>query len=309
MNPEPAEAIPQDAEAEQVTPADSMPAQQPEEPVPTPRETMMNHIIEKREQYGDELPDDPEPVSEPQSLTVKIDGIEQQIPIDQAKATIQKNMAADKRLNDAVLKQQQLQQWEQRLQQQEQQLQHPVNSPDPSTHGEDTKEKLQAAVDALYDGDTDDAVKALSEVIGRNTATLTPDQISQQATEQVLKNLQQQKFNEEVAEGNRTFKTEFSDIANDPILHNMADQKTIELMTIHQDWSPTQIIKEAGRQTREWVKNLTGQSSPTRAERKQQLQDMPRSTGSVAYQPPAPSEGPKTPQQVISAMRNARGQA
>lgn len=294
MNPEPTEAIQPDATGEQADTSEQAPI--------TPRQEMMNHIIEQREQGQEETPGvSSQPEAE--TIKVKVDGIEQEIPIDQARATLQKNMAADKRLNDAVLKQRELQQWEQRLQQQEQQLQPPVTPPN-------TTEKLQVAVDALYDGDTEDAVKALSEVIGRNGATLNPEQISQQASEQVMQTLAKRQFDSDVAEANTQFHQEFADIASDPTLLNIADQKTIELMSLHADWTPSQITTEAGRQTREWVQGLTGQRSPTtRAERKQNLQSMPRSSGSVAYQPPAKNDGPKSPQEVIAAMRQSRGQA
>lgn len=302
MNPEPTEAILQDATGEQ---ADTQAKSQPNTSEPTlitPRQEMMNHIINQREQGQEETP---QANSEPEAETikVKVDGIEQEIPIDQAKATLQKNMAADKRLNDAVLKQRELQQWEQRLQQQEQQLQLPVTPPD-------TTKKLQVAVDALYDGDTEDAVKALSEVIGRNTATLNPEQISQQASEHVMQTLAKRQFDSDVAKANTQFHQEFADIASDPTLLNMADQKTIELMSLHADWTPSQITTEAGRQTREWVQGLTSQRSPTtRVERKQNLQSMPSTSGSVAYQPPAKNDGPKSAKEVIAAMRQSRGQA
>lgn len=294
MNPEPTEAIQPDATGEQADTSEQTPI--------TPRQEMMNHIIEQREQGQEETP---QASSQPEAETikVKVDGIEQEIPIDQARATLQKNMAADKRLNDAVLKQRELQQWEQRLQQQEQKLQQPVENPD-------TKEKLQVAVDALYDGDTEDAVKALSEVIGRNGATLNQEQISQQASERVMQTLAKRQFDNDVADANTEFQQKFPDIASDPYLLNMADLRTIELMSLHSDWSPSQITTEAGKQTREWVQGLTGQRSPTtRAERKQNLQSMPRSSGSVAYQPTAKNDGPKSPQEVIAAMRQSRGQA
>lgn len=297
MNQGEADAIPTDAAAEPET---------VEQPASNPRDEMMNHIIDQREQMQQEESNDSESSTEPEVLTVKVDGIEQQIPIDQARATIQKNMAADKRLNDAALMQQQLQQWEQRLAEKEQQLQ---QAPPPSMEG-DTQVKLQAAVDALYDGDTDDAVKALSEVIGgRTTATLNPDEISQKATEQVMQTLAKREFDAERDRGVDLFKSEYADIASDPHLWNMTDQKTVELMTQHPEWSPTQIINEAGRQTRQWVQQLSGQpTTPNRAERKSQLQSLPRSTGSVAYQPPAQNTGPSTPQQVIADMKQARGQ-
>lgn len=280
------------------------------EPVVNLREEAINRIVEMREQGLDDESNEselPDHQGASNTLTVKIDGIEKTIPIEQAKAVIQKNLAADKRLNEAVLKQQELNQWEQQLQTREKKL--PVPD-EPEITPDNVKDNIQTAVDKLYDGDTDEAVDALMKVVGRNTTTLDTDTISAQATESVMQNLRQREFNTEVEQGKQQFVSEYKNIANDPELYNMADRKTIDLMNTYPSWTPTQIIMEAGRQTQAWVNGINGGvTQPSREARKSQLQSLPRSQGSVAYQAPEPIKGSNAPKDVISDMKQARGQA
>lgn len=334
--------IPSDASSEQEpTPAITEPGQSEQPPGETgaaqekteerplsPREEAMNRIIEMQEQATEEEeqateeevqaleaqepPAKPEPQSaEPGTLTVKVDGIETEIPIEQAKSVIQKNLAADKRLNDAALKQKQLNDWEQQLVQREQALQSPPVAPVETPPG-DTKELIQTAVDKLYDGNTDEAVDALGKLIeGRgNTTPVNPEQIVQQAVSEMTQQARKQEYQKELTQGQQKFATEFNDIASDPILFNVADDLTLQLIPQHPDWTPTQVIMEAGRQTREWANKLRGNSNGTsrRAERKAQLQSLPRSNGSMAYQPPKPDNEPQTPTDIINQMKEQRGQ-
>ncbi len=296
-------------------------AQEPQgEPPLSPREEAMNRIVGMREQgLGEEVqaseqPDSDDDSDDPseslQTLKVKVDGIEKEIPIEQATAVVQKNFAADKRLNDAALKQQQLTQWEQQLKTREEKL---LATPAPqAAPPEDVKEKVQIAVDKLYDGDTDEAVEALTSLVsGRgNAATLNPETISAQVIKKVDDEFRQRDFRNEVETGNKQFASQYPHIINDPELLEMADGKTIELMKQHPELTPTQVIMEAGRQVDGFVNRLRGSNGTqqSRLQRKAQLQSLPRSQGSVAYQQPEPAKGPNTPTEVIANMRQARGQ-
>ncbi len=298
-----------DTDGQDTTPAD------PEQQRPlSPREEAMNNIVAMREQEAkNQEEQQPEaPATEPDSntLTLKVDGDEKEITLEQAKAELQKNQAADKRLTEASRKQQQLAQWEQNLLQREQSLQ---QKPTDTTASTDLKETIQTAVDSLYDGETDEAVEALAKVLQPQAPSIDPQQISQQATQQVMAQLKEDQFETERQQGNQQFNEKYQDITSDPQLYKMANDKTIDLMQAHPDWSPTQIIDEAGRQTREWVHSLKGSGSnnsyQARMQRKSNLTSLPRSQGSVAYQQPKAKNGPTTPKQVIADMRQARGQA
>ncbi|MCF1431343.1 MAG: hypothetical protein LPD71_00105 [Shewanella sp.] len=290
-----------------------------QEPQKTQRQEMMDYIIEKREEMeGEETQafTDSEESTPDETLTVKVDGIEKQIPIDQARAIIQKNMAADKRLHEAAIKKQELENRERQLNEKEQyQRQNPPFKVDPVDPN--VKDKLQSAIDAVYDGETDDAVEALAEVFsGRNQATPDVSAISNTVTDNVIKALQQKSFEDEVAKGNQQFQKDFPDIAGDHYLYQVANERTHEMMIEHPDWSPTRIINEAGRITRDWVKQVSGNPSgngstatTSRREQKKQLQSLPRSAGSVAHQPQQKDDLPMTPKQIIDNMKLARHQA
>ncbi len=327
--PEEPEAIQPDVSGEQEN-TDSSTTSQPEEqpreqeqPTLSPREQAMSRIVERREQEQSEeaqvIPveatDADQTQANPQTLRVKVDGVEQDVPMERVKAVLQKNMAADQRLEDASFKQQNLVQWEQQLLAREQALKNtaPQGEPAGEPPQEKLKEQIQTAVDKLYDGDTDDAVEALTGVFQerRPTPTLDPNQISEQATQNVMQALRQQDWDREVQTSKAQFESEYGELATNPELHDMADKKTITLMQQHPNWTPTQVIMEAGRQTQEWVNSIRGEKGThqTRLQRKTNLQGLPKSQGSVAYQPPEPKQGPTKPADVIREMRHARGQA
>ena len=317
-NPEELEATPQGATGE----ADSEHEQATVSTPPlSPREEAIQRIVEQNaqelehESESHEL-SEPSDLSEgsPEALDIKVDGIEQSIPIDEAKAIIQKNMAADKRLQEAALKQRQLSEWEQQLQEREQSVQQSQQLPDQGAITDELKDKAQEVVNRLYDGDTDDAVSALTEILasGRTTATPDPEQLSSKAAEKALQAMQQREFDAEVETSRQQFKQDFADIADDPYLYDMADKHTITIMQQHPNWKPTQVINEAGRLTREWVNTIRGNGAgqpASRSQRKEQLVGMPRSQGSQSYQPPPKDNYPKSPEEVIAEMRAARGQA
>lgn len=283
----------------------------------SPREETIQRIVEQNAQELEsesESHESPELSEAPGSLAVKVDGIEQSIPIDEARAIIQKNMAADKRLQEAALKQRQLSEWEQQLQERAQSVQQSQQLPNQGAITDELKDKAQEVVDRLYDGDTDDAVEALTDILasGRSTATPDAEQLSSKAAEKALQTMQQREFDAEVETSRQQFKQDFADIADDPYLYDMADKHTITLMQQHPDWKPTQVINEAGRLTREWVTTIrsNGAGQPTsRSQRKEQLVGMPRSQSSQSYQPPPKDNYPKSPEEVIAEMRAARGQA
>ena len=304
------------------SPSDIVENPKPEEVI-SPRQEAMNRLVELRkeeqsaeikESSGQATDDSPGSEKPLQTMTVKVDGIEQEMPIDEARAVIQKNLAADKRLNDAVLRQQQLQQWEQKLVQREQQFQAKPTVQSADTGG-DLKEQVQTAVDKLYDGDTDEAVEALTGIIeGRNQATpINTDAIVAQAKEEVLQIQRKDEFEKEVMTARSQFNEQFKELAEVPELMDQADQRTITLMNEHPDWTPTQIIMEAGRKTQEFVNNIRGDGADngqtTRSERKANIKPMPRSNGSINYQTEAPKPEKISSKQVISQMREARGQA
>ena len=331
--PEESEAIQPDVSGEQENPHSSTPPQlgeqqtgeQQPQPSLSPREEAMSRIVESREQeQSDEAQAFPAEAidaegkssqTQPKTLRVKVDGVQKDIPIDKVKAVLQKNMAADQRLEEAAFRQQNLAKWEQQLLSREQALKSttPQGKPEGEPPEDKIKEKIQTAVDKLYDGDTDDAVEALTGLFQERsqTPTLDPHRISEQATQNVMQTLRKNEREREVKTSKLQFENEYAELVSNPELYDIADKKTITLMQQHPDWTPTQVIMEAGRQTQQWVNTIKGDSGShtTRLQRKTNLQGLPKTQGSVAYQPPEPKQGPTKPVDVIREMRHARGQA
>ena len=296
-------------------PAVSQEDGQEDQPRTSPRDEAMQRMVEARQaQEAEEIagtgeqPDTDDQTSEPvyrnndgQYVTrVKVNGQEFETTLDDLKAKAQMNWAADQRL-------QQAKELQYRLQQQQAELETRANQQQESTNSDesdDLTESSREIVDLLYDGESDEAAARLASIMrGRNTSDS-----AEQAAQKALQILNQQAFDREVVEGNREFASEFSDLAEDPDLYRMANQRTIDLMQQHPDWTPKQVIKTAGEQTRTWLQQKTGRVSDTREGRKQQLSSLPRSGAGTPYQHPE-EPPPQTASDVIQEMRRQRGQA
>ena len=294
--------------------------QEPQQRQISPREQAMNAVIEKQQaereeeaNYLEQAKPRPQhldnPVYQNESgeylMRLKVDGQETEIPVSQVQATYQKNQAADERLRQAAEWKAQLDAKERELNERYNQL--PANqAPEAKADDPDLLEQAHTIIDQLYDGDPEDAAKALAEAMGQNRSTITPEQIQQET----YKALEQKAYQENLQDGFKQFEQEYSDIMADDLLRGLADQKTMELKQLHPDWSPAEILMESGRAIREW---RNGGQSPqpadtSREARKQQLPTMPQRQASSAYIPPGKQQPSNTPADVIGRMKQARGQ-
>ncbi len=324
----------------------------------SPREEAMQALVSKQREHDGITDTDmpgspvssPEQVAEPAAgqgsfgqqvyqnsngdyvMRLKVDGVEQEMSLDNVQATMQKHQAADARLRQAAEMRHQLDaerhQWQQQQQQQNQnQPPQPAstNQQPPSQQEQkegaatdDVMEQAEAIIDSLYDGNPEDAAKALAAAMAKpSTATVTPEQIRKEAISAV----QQQEYERQLKDGFNRFQTEYSDIMADPDLSEMADRKTLEIKQLHPNWSPEQILMESGRVVREKF-NLpaTDQAPETpqqpvnpsatnqRQARKQHLQAMPQRQN-TAYTPPQSPQPSNAPVDVIANMKRGRGQA
>lgn len=272
-------------------------------------------------------PTEPEPEPE-QMLKLKVNGVEQEMPISKAQALLQKNLAADQRLQQASERERVLQQRENELaalqeqlrqQQLEGQPQQPSEPEEDADTDDDLKQLISQHRQAIYDGEDDQADELMLQITkaqaGRQQPTrFDPEAIAQQTAEQVKAQLdaeaeqqRQREYEAERVSAVESFKTEFSDIADDPRLFHMTDQITVEIMQDNPDMRPSEVLAKAGETVRQWMndKGLTQSDTMTdRQQRKQSLPRMPKPSGG-AYEPPAEPK-PKTPQQIIADMRAAR---
>lgn len=250
-----------------------------------------------------------------QYVKLKVDGQERLVPFDDAVRNLQKAGAADRRLQEAAERQRQLEDRERNIAANEQRLQaklSELHKQPPANAGADPDEQdialAKKAWESMLDGDEEEAPAALARLIAAarsHSPTVDPEAIAQVA----LHKIQEREFDKGIEKGKAVFAEEYSDIMADPILFEVANQKTIALQDEHPDWSPEQIILEAGRLTREWRNGGKQQSSSSgteRLERKQNLKPMPKAT---AARTPKADEKPLTEEEMrLKAIRETTAQ-
>ena len=264
---------------------------------------------------------------EPLFRTV-VNGEERYIPLDRARAQLQKHESADQRLQTAAQIQQTLEQREQAIAAREEQFSssaQKVNQPEPEEVSGLTDEELAAKaadlVNGLFTGSEEDAaakmVDLLKEVKGAATATPTidPDEIAKQAAAAARQALSEDELQKDVKAGYKKFAEDYPDVVEDDMLFGMADSMTDAIAREHPEWKPSTVMLEAGKRVREWVESKTGKKTPEQSEapnvdrqdRKRKLRPMP--TARQGVEPQDPEVQPDTPQTYMEEIRAARGQA
>jgi hypothetical protein len=319
-------------------------AEQPAKPA-SPRDQMMAEIVakqkeqrkqdsgeqEQEEEEPEEKPED-EPQEEPEDdyLTLKVDGKEQrrrkQDVLDAGIKTLQKELAADKRLAEASQVQRDLeararqieerenalrqieQQQQLSRQQQESQLAQKLEDQGHDNPLEEAKKTLAE----LYSGDDDEAAKALARFVEvtvkanqEKPQQVNLDEIAEKAYRRIREEDQQQRFQSELSEGLEEYQKDFSDVAQDPKLHNYANYLTDVLMKEHPEWGPKRIIREAAQRTRDLIPQPSKDVLEQRREKKRSIDNV---EGAKARAPGKEPKKPKTPAEIVAEQQRLRGQ-
>jgi hypothetical protein len=227
-------AIQSDVQSDDVVAAPADPAAEKAAPQKTARELAMEqlearHQAEMAAQNGWELPADPDPepapapdqlsaqlndpepepapvpaptAAAPQKVKVKIDGEEAEVPVEDLVRQYQKNSTADKRLAEATRLLREAQEAEaarllreQQAQQQQLQLQQQQQEPQPNPVDVDTVGARKEFLKALFEGDEDNALAKLDEMLAGRQQVQAPapildvDQIAQSVTQHVQQKL------------------------------------------------------------------------------------------------------------------------
>ena len=167
--------------------------------------------------------------------------------------------------------------------------------------------------EAVLDGDMDKAGELLIQMqTTRNATVINKDEIATEAVQRARAEIERdqkesarQRFNAEVAEANLEFQERFPDVADDPELSSMANQKTIALQEAHPDWSPKVIIAEAAQSVRKWITERTAISSSEQKLAIKRSLDNTRGGSVRAVTRPAPA--PQTNSDYVSMVRKQRG--
>ncbi|MCK5517191.1 MAG: hypothetical protein KAI39_09980 [Desulfobulbaceae bacterium] len=291
------------------------------------RETVMDDIIKKQREQREQpeetetLTETEEPESTEQENTTEepgddlvkivVDGVEKEVPrskvLEHGIRTMQKESTADARLRLAATRRAELNDMERRLQLKQQQKQvKPESSVDTEAFGKEFN-------DALYDDDGKaggmiakvlEDQQQLRNMVDQSNKRVTVAEQRAASAEQIL---QKQVVKERQALSS-TFADKFESIDKDPALRNMANNRTVELMSLHPDWSDKEIIVQAGEDVQTWLDGVAGvpTSIDSQKEKKRNMTKQPRSVG--ARSPGKPEVKRKTRADVFREIKSGRGQ-
>jgi hypothetical protein len=245
-----------------------------------------------------------------------VDGKERLIPLNDARAQLQKHLAADIRLQTAAERQRQLDAREAAIRQTEATL--ATRSQPPAPAAVDDRALASGLVRSLVSEPEDKAVEKMAQVfksLRQAPAPVDANAIAKAAAAEVRREIAESENQKALQSGLSTFTKSYPDIAADSDLFNLADRKTETIASEYPEWSPEQVMLEAGKQVREWLTGLgapakvappAGQQTSNRQQRKQNLVPMPqpRSVRPVA----AADEPGQTPQEAMAEIRKSRGQ-
>lgn len=246
---------------------------------------------------------------------VKVNGVEQEVPLDKVTAKYQKDAAGDEKLRLAAEKErrlaeqaEQLKAYEARLMQQQapsQPSQRDVGSPSVS-------EKELA--EAIYAGDEElvaQKMRDFRETLKQELLSQIPkgETIDPRALAAQVEREMQQKL------AVRSFHDEFQDVATDPYLFQLADRFSAQLLAQEPDLSPEQNLRRAGEMVRNWlvergvkVSNTPPDPGSTKQDRKTAATARVASPTNARAQVGEDEPRPMRPSDVIAEMRRARGQ-
>ncbi|MGM0783895.1 MAG: hypothetical protein ACQEUM_07270 [Pseudomonadota bacterium] len=256
--------------------------------------------------------------------TMKVNGQEREVPADQVKAYLQKDLAGDVKLQQAADRERQLTQREQQLRNMEQQLRQQSSHP-PEQGDEEIRQQAKTVLSKVWDGDDDAAAEALADFIRSNSSRVDTDQIlseaerrAMSAVEQREAQRQQREWENSTREGLNWLRENHPRVLDDDNLREFVDVRTARMVEARQngdpefaDMTPRQIIEKAAGEANEWLQQQAqqraGGDTPgnAREARKRNLKPMPRGMSKQPSQK-APEEPDTSPAAVIARMRESR---
>lgn len=281
-------------------------------------------------------------------VKAKVNGQDRLIPLADAKRQLQIGVAAEVRMQSAAEREKAAEARERRIIAGEaalvarlkQQQAQPAVPAEADLTEEDLLEEAQDIFNTAFSGTEEDAAKKLAKTLVKIRRSATPAQpqqqidaneIARQAASMATGMLAQQNKKKDVNTAYQKFKTDYPEILSDANLFKMADDMTETIERENPNWEIAQVMDEAGKRTRNWVKGLSGQlsdtddksplnsvnqnspsatqSTQTRQDRKAGLVRMPTPAGAAIHsEPTQDSEGEQSPQDALRELRALRGQ-
>ena len=249
-----------------------------------------------------------------------VDGKVRLIPLETARAQLQKHLVADTRLEQATLRRRELDAREAQLRQREQAALTSRAQPQPAVDDKALEAESIELVRSLVNEPETVAAQKLAKTLAKVRATapvVDVNAISRQAALVAKQELAAENNARALSTGLSEFQKSYPDIVEGSELYWIADRKTTAIAEEHPDWTPGQVMMEAGKRTMEW---WTGKPAPAakgspvvqlsqdRQQRKENLRPMPTSRSARPAPASDPNEG-TSPQDALADIRKARGQA
>jgi hypothetical protein len=244
-----------------------------------------------------------------------VNGEERLIPLEDAHRTLQKQLSADIRLQQAAEQRKHLEAREAALRQNEEIFKRRQQPTAPAAPAFDDRKLATELVRSLVTDTEDKAAERMAETFKAIRQAATPqidqDALIQQATDRALKTIADERNRETFATSFEKFTADYPDIAGDSDLFKVADNKSEVIAAEHPDWKPHQIMDEAGRQTRAWLASMgaTAPAAPkvttSNQQRKQNLVPMPKSSA-MRPAPAAAADRAPTPAEIVAEIRKSR---
>jgi hypothetical protein len=243
----------------------------------------------------------------------KVDGAEQDVPIEQLARSYQKGASADKRLEEASkalkdieAKQRELTDKERAFIDSQQVLEQKKESGEIST--KDYRATARDLLSALTDEDEDDPEGRIAEILSglspRQTVIDT-DQIAEKALARIREREESIRVNaleKESLEANKKFEDEYQDVISDPIAYDAAKSLAARKWAERPDARPWEIASEVGNEIRVWKGTVQTPSQQTR----QKPVTTPKTVSSRASINTEPKT--ETRADILAEMKKSRGQ-
>lgn len=235
-----------------------------------------------------------------QTVKVKIDGEELELPISEVVKGYQKDQTASKRLEEAAARIREAEQREAQLAQ----LAAGKSEETPSLADEDLHLKAKRIIDSLMEGEADSAVESLAEILNAKSKAVDPPA---SVTDTVRQELERMELEREYEQARTVFLKDNADLNENPKLAAMVNDAYFR--QLESGKRPLEASKAAAQEVRDFVQELTGRSgtgnSTNRQERKQSYDTITPASGRTEG---ATQQADESQAAVIAEMKRARGQ-
>ena len=243
-----------------------------------------------------------------------VNGEERLIPLDAARTQLQKHLAADIRMQQNAERQKQLEAREAALRQNEETFKRRQHPSAPVAPAFDDRKLANELVRSLVSEPEDKAAERMAETFRQIRQASAPqidtNALVRQAADVAVKTIADRDNEKALKTGFDQFSQDYPDIVGDSDLFNLADKKTEVIAVEHPDWTQHQIMDEAGKQTRAWLKSIgapvkeTAKAPSSNQQRKQNLVPMPQAR--TARPATAAPEREQTPAEIVAEIRKQR---